>query len=163
MLWATFRRHPWLAPAMSLTRPQPIAAGLVYTEWTLAALDGMGLDLAEMFDIHLTLFNYVRGTAINLEPEIDAEASSGLTVDEWMEAQQPTLRSIVDTERFPLFTRLIGLDYDLDLDALFERGAAQLLDGLEIRLARPADAGRSAAGGQEWRPPSGTGGETEQG
>jgi len=37
-LWAAFRRHPWLAPALSLTRPQAVAGGLAYTEWVLAAL-----------------------------------------------------------------------------------------------------------------------------
>jgi AcrR family transcriptional regulator len=31
-LWAMFQRHPWLAPALSVTRPQPIASGLACAE-----------------------------------------------------------------------------------------------------------------------------------
>jgi Bacterial regulatory proteins, tetR family len=27
-LWVTFRRHPWLAPTLSVTRPQPIPSGI---------------------------------------------------------------------------------------------------------------------------------------
>jgi AcrR family transcriptional regulator len=75
-LWAMFHRHPWLAPALSVTRPQPIARGLTCTEWVLNALDGRGLDLSTMLTIHITLVNYVRGTAVNLELEADAEAAS---------------------------------------------------------------------------------------
>ena len=41
-----FREHPWLAPAMSLTRPQPLPSGLPLTEWMLTALDGLGLTSA---------------------------------------------------------------------------------------------------------------------
>jgi len=59
-LWAAFRRHPWLAPALSLTRPQAVAGGLAYTEWVLAALAEAGLATAVAFDVHLTLFTFVR-------------------------------------------------------------------------------------------------------
>lgn len=138
-LWAAFRRHPWLAPALSLTRPQPIPAGMAYTEWVLAALDDCGLDLPAMFDMHLTLFNYVRGTAVNLEPEADAEAASGMSNVEWMNTQQPTLRSIVAEGRLPLFEQLLSKDYEFDIDALFEHGLQYLLDGLAVALDRPSD------------------------
>ena len=129
-LWTVFRRHPWLAPALSLTRPQPIPAGLRYTEWVLGVLDGLGLDVATQFETHLILFNYVRGTAVNLEPEADAEAASGLSADAWTDRQLPALRAILAGGSFPRFGRLLDVDYDLDLDALFARGSAQLLDGL---------------------------------
>ena len=68
-LWAAFRRHPWLAPALSLTRPQAVAGGLAYTEWVLAALADAGLTTTVAFDVHLTLFTFVRGVAVNLESE----------------------------------------------------------------------------------------------
>ena len=60
-LWAAFRRHPWLAPALSLTRPQAIAGGFEYTEWVLAALADAGLTTTVAFEAHLTLFTFVRG------------------------------------------------------------------------------------------------------
>lgn len=136
-LWTAFRRHPWLAPALSLTRPQPIAGGMAYTEWVLTALDGLGLDLPAMFDVHLTVFNYARGTAVNLEPEAAAQAVTGLDNEQWMETQEAALRSIVGTGDFPHFERILSMDFDLDLDVMFERGLGYLLDGLRVALDTP--------------------------
>jgi AcrR family transcriptional regulator len=129
-LWAMFRRHPWLAPALSMTRPQPIARGLACAEWVLAALDGRGLDPSMMLTIHITLVNYVRGIAVNLELEADAEAASGLDSEEWMDNQGLAMRSIVAAGRFPVFERVTAADYDFNLDHLFEFGLQRLLDGL---------------------------------
>jgi AcrR family transcriptional regulator len=135
-LWAAFRRHPWLAPALSLTRPQAIAGGLAYTEWVLAALADVGLTRTVAFDVHLTLFTFVRGVAVNLESEAAAAADSGLTSEEWVSAHEPRLRAITGDGRYPHFERLIEQDYDLELDGLFERGLRYLLDGLAADLGR---------------------------
>jgi AcrR family transcriptional regulator len=129
-LWAMFHRHPWLAPALSVTRPQPIARGLACTEWVLSALDGRGLDPSTMLTIHITLFSYVRGTAMNLEFEADAEATSGLDREEWLTAQGSALRSAIEGGRAPVFERVIATDYDFSLERLFEFGLQRLLDGL---------------------------------
>src|ERR1700688_4010713 len=129
-LWAMFQRHPWLAPALSVTRPQPIARGLACAEWVLSALDGQGLDPSTMLTIHITLVNYVRGTAVNLELEADTEAASGLNSEEWLDTQGPALQSIVEAGRFPVFERLTATDYDFNLENLFEFGLQRLLDGL---------------------------------
>jgi AcrR family transcriptional regulator len=129
-LWAMFQRHPWLAPALSVTRPQPIARGLACAEWVLSALDGRGLDSSTMLTIHITLVNYVRGTAVNLELEADAEAASGLNSEEWLDTQGPALRAIVGAGRFPVFERVTATDYDFNLEDLFEFGLQRLLDGL---------------------------------
>jgi AcrR family transcriptional regulator len=137
MLWSMFRRHPWLAPAMSVTRPQPVPAAVPYTEWVLNALDGQGLSLAVMLTTHITLFNYVRGTAMNLELEAEAEAASGLTSEEWMDSQESAMRSILGTGRFPLLRQLTAMGYDFDLDELFEFGLQRLLDGLTAMLRTP--------------------------
>ncbi len=135
-LWAAFRRHPWLAGALSLTRPQVIPGGLAYTEWMLAALEDAGLTGADAFDVHLTLFTFVRGVAVNLESEAAAQAASGLTGDEWVATQEQQLRALVAGGRYPRFERLAGQGYDLDLDRLFERGLRCLLDGLAADVAR---------------------------
>jgi DNA-binding transcriptional regulator YhcF (GntR family)/AcrR family transcriptional regulator len=129
-LWAAFRRHPWLAPALSVTRPQPIPSGLAGAEWMLAALDGIGLDPATMLTAYLTLVSYVRGTAMNLELEAEAEAATGLDHEEWMQAHEPALRSVSAAGQFPVFERITAGDYDFSLDALFEFGLQRLLDGL---------------------------------
>ena len=96
----------------------------------LSALDGRGLDPSTMLTIHITLVNYVRGTAVNLELEADAEAASGLNSEEWLDTQGPAMRSIVEAGRFPVFERLTATDYDFNLENLFEFGLQRLLDGL---------------------------------
>jgi DNA-binding transcriptional regulator YhcF (GntR family) len=127
--WATYRRHPWLAPAMSLTRPQVVPSALAHTEWVLDALDG--LDLNTAFTIHVMLFSYVRGMAVNLESEAQAEAESGMTADEWMDANAQTMTSLAADGSFPNVARIAAAGFDLDLDALFELGLRSLLDGLQ--------------------------------
>ncbi|WP_404962267.1 TetR/AcrR family transcriptional regulator C-terminal domain-containing protein [Streptomyces sp. 147326] len=133
-VWNVFRRHPWLAPALSVTRPQMVVSALPYSEWILATLHAHGLDLQSAFTAHLMLFNYARGIAVNLETEREAEAHSGLDSEEWMDTQEPALLAILRTGRFPALSRLAAAGYDFDLDALFEFGLQRLLDGLSPLL-----------------------------
>jgi AcrR family transcriptional regulator len=134
MLWAMFRRHPWLAPAMSVTRPQPLANAIPFTEWVLAALAGCRLDPQTIFTSYLSLINYIRGTAINVELEAEAEAQSGLDSEEWMDAQGPALQEIILGGRFPQLARLTESGYDFNLDDLFEFGLQRLLDGISVLI-----------------------------
>ncbi len=143
-LWALFQRHSWLAPALSVSRPQAIPAGMACTEWVLAALDGYGLDLPTMLNTHITLFNYVRGTAVNLELEAEAEAVSGMNSEEWMDTQQSTLQSIVVAGQFPVLKRLIATEYDFDPDALFEFGLQRVLDGFAVLIGDGPGEGASS-------------------
>jgi AcrR family transcriptional regulator len=135
MQWQGFRRHPWLAPALSITRPQLIPNGMRHTEWALRALDGLGLTIQEMMHVHITLFSHVRGLALNLEAEAQAEQDSGLTSDEWMQTQEHGFRVIAGTGDFPLLNQLVNSEMELDLNQLFEFGLGRLLDGLERYLA----------------------------
>jgi len=129
-LWATFRRHPWLAPAMSLTRPQVLPNALRYSEWVLTGLHQLGLDPVTTFTAHLTVFAFARGTAMNLELEATAEAAMGQSSDEWMAQAEPHMQALVDTGAFPAFERALSSGFDLDLDQLFEFGLLRLLDGI---------------------------------
>jgi AcrR family transcriptional regulator len=130
-LWAMFRAHPWLASALSLTRPQVLPAALPYTEWLLTALDGHGLDLSTTFTTYLTLINYVRGTAVNLEAEAEAEAATGLSSEEWLQSQETQFWSALPPGGYPTFRRLISEEYDFSLDEIFEFGLQRILDGLD--------------------------------
>jgi AcrR family transcriptional regulator len=137
-LWATFRRHPWLAAAVSFTRPQPTAAGMAYSDRVLTALDELGLDPVTAFDTHLIIFDHVRGAATSLEPEREAEAETGLSGDEWMDTQLPELKATMATREMPVLTRIMDVlmteGYEQDLDALFATWLTWLLDGIGRRL-----------------------------
>ncbi|WP_329316771.1 MULTISPECIES: TetR/AcrR family transcriptional regulator C-terminal domain-containing protein [unclassified Streptomyces] len=138
-LWALYRRHPWLAQLGSLTRPLLVPNLMVHGEWVLTALDGHGLDPATLFDIHVLLYSHVQGLAVHLEWEAHAEATTGQSEDEWMANRAPALRKLVESGRFPAFTKTVGSfedGYDLRLDALFELGLKALLDGLTPVIER---------------------------
>ncbi|PWW64211.1 TetR/AcrR family transcriptional regulator C-terminal domain-containing protein [Actinokineospora spheciospongiae] len=133
--WAVYRRHPWLAHALSLTRPQLLPNAVAHSEWMLRSLDGLGLAPAVAFQVYVTVFNHVRGTAVNLEWEREAESASGLTDEQWMDTQSTALRAVLATGRFPAFARTVAGGVDLELDELFDFGLQRLLDGIGGHLA----------------------------
>jgi DNA-binding transcriptional regulator YhcF (GntR family) len=138
LMWTVFRRHPWAAELLSLTRPQLLPNLLDYTEWTLGPLTALGLDTDTVLCFHLTLFGHVRSTAMNLHAENQAEQDTGLTADEWIETQEPELRSLLRSGRYPAFEFITSQEFDLDLDRLFEFGMRRLLDGFEVLLRQRA-------------------------
>ncbi len=137
--WAGYKRHPWLPPVISLTRPQVLPNGIKHTEWSLRAVDGLGLDANTRLHLAVTLFGFVRGTAANLEPEAEAAQDTGLDNEQWMDSQEAAMAALVKTGPFPHLSRVMGESVELDLDTLFEFGLQRLLDGLEdlIRFSRP--------------------------
>ncbi|MBL7258649.1 TetR/AcrR family transcriptional regulator C-terminal domain-containing protein [Paractinoplanes lichenicola] len=133
--WSMYRRHPWLAQAVSFTRPLLAPHAMAHTEWTLRALDGHGLHINVQFRAAVTVANYVRGTAVNLEEEAQAEQESGIDERQWMQAQQQRMAAVLATGRFPQMARFITAeDRSFDLDSLFDFGLQRLLDGLETTL-----------------------------
>jgi AcrR family transcriptional regulator len=134
-LWQIFRRHPWLAPAYSLTRPLVVPSGLAYTEHVLATLLDSGLKPATAFSMHLILFNFVRGFATSLEMEATAQANTGVTADEWMDVQKPALLALLADQDLPAFQAVLDsfepAGYDMDLDELFGAALDYLLDGFD--------------------------------
>ncbi|GLW52242.1 TetR/AcrR family transcriptional regulator [Kitasatospora phosalacinea] len=136
LLWELFRAHPWLASALSVTRPQPVANALPFGEWVLSALAAEGLGVEDVFTAYLTLFNYVRGTALNLEMEATAEAATGQDFEEWMDQREEVFMELVAAH--PTFLRLTLEGYDFDLDRLFEFGLQRLLDGLAVLIGQVA-------------------------
>ncbi|MGY0062609.1 GntR family transcriptional regulator [Streptomyces sp. LZ34] len=134
-LWALYREHPWLAQTGPLTRPLLLPNLMVHAEWVLDTLDGHGLDPKTVLDLHVLLYSYIQGIAVNLEQEAQAEAATGLSEDEWMDRQAQAFQAITTSPRYPAFTRLTAAlpdGYDLRLDELFEFGLGPLLDGIAV-------------------------------
>ncbi len=132
-LWDLYREHPWLAQLGSLTRPLLVPNLVGHGEWMLRALDRHGLDPTTLFDIHLLVYSHVQGLAVHVEWEAHAETATGQSEDQWMDSRAPALTELVDSGRFPTFTKVVGSfenGYDLRLDTLFAAGLTALLDGL---------------------------------
>ncbi|MEU8228787.1 TetR/AcrR family transcriptional regulator C-terminal domain-containing protein [Actinoplanes sp. NPDC048967] len=129
--WSMYRRHPWLAQAVSFTRPLLAPRAMAHTEWTMRALDGHGLAPDVLFLAAVTVANYIRGTAVNIEEEAQAEQETGLTDAQWLDTQQHRLGDILGSGRYPLMHRAVtDPALEFDVDRLMEFGLQRLLDGL---------------------------------
>jgi hypothetical protein len=122
---------------MSFVRPPLAPHAMAHTEWTMRALDGLGLPVQTVFVAAVTLANFVRGTAVNFEPEAEAEQDTGLTDDQWMQTQEAEFERVLRSGRFPVMTRAVTAPgFEFDLDAVFEFGLQRMLDGLACLLDR---------------------------
>jgi AcrR family transcriptional regulator len=128
--WAGYRRHPWLAQLLSMTRPQLAPNGMRHTEAVLEALSELRWDAATTLYTGITFLAFVRGMAVGIEAEQQAEQDSGLSSDDWMRQEEHTFAAVMP--RFPTLARLTqDVDVNVTVDALFERGLSLMLDGLE--------------------------------
>lgn len=146
-LWTLIRRHPWLAHTLMVTRPMTLPNVIAFVDWIFRALETSGADAKTRLELHVTVYAWVRGVAVDLESERRAEAESGLDEAQWHAAQEPRFAELARSPRYPSFARILTEledGYDLSLDALFEDGLRALLDGIEMKLApaRRAPRGR---------------------
>ncbi|HEX6354079.1 TetR/AcrR family transcriptional regulator C-terminal domain-containing protein [Actinophytocola sp.] len=146
--WALCRRHPWLPRAVSFTRPLLVPNMMAHTEWTLRALDGLGLPMAIQVREALTLHGLVVTAALSLADEIEAEQETGMPLDQWWLTQRRQADELLASDRFPLLAT-IPADAVSDLDGLFEYSLARHLDGF---AALVADASRHDGGLRLARP-----------
>ncbi|CAM3630975.1 TetR/AcrR family transcriptional regulator C-terminal domain-containing protein [Kibdelosporangium persicum] len=135
LLWTVCRRHPWVAEAMSMTRPRVSPNLIMYTEWTLTVLRRFGLSMSDMMYTHLSIFGHVRGLALTLQDETRARQDTGVTHEEWMTTEEDALERLLRTGRYPTMAEVIREDFDYDLDKVFDHGLRLLLDGVERQLA----------------------------
>jgi AcrR family transcriptional regulator len=146
--WRAYHRHPWVAHYVSMTRPQLIPRAMAHTERAMSVLKAAGLDVNDRLHAAVMLANYVRGTAVSLEPEALAEQDTGMTNDEWMNTQNDVMAKIIASGQFPAFAEMAtDGEVQLTLDSLFEFGLARLLDGLAVLIEqRTGRTGRLAGG-----------------
>jgi DNA-binding transcriptional regulator YhcF (GntR family) len=135
--WELCRRHLWLPRAVSFTRPALVPAMMAHTEWTLRALDGLGLPMATRTREALTLHGLVITVALSLAAEVESEQETGVTLDGWRLAQRRRADQLLDSGRFPLLAT-IPAETASDLNGLFEYGLARHLDGFAALIEDPA-------------------------
>ena len=132
--WDLYRTHLWLAGVMSMTRPMLMPEAMAHSEWILRALHGFGLSAEELTREALTLPAFVRGAALTMAAEAEAERETGLTNLQWWLAIDHEVQKQLGSGRFPHLAAVPDGIVD-DLDGLFEHGLARHLDGLAARLA----------------------------
>ncbi|GAA2677567.1 GntR family transcriptional regulator [Streptomyces lunalinharesii] len=129
--WALYRRHPWLAQYLSISRPQPMPRAMAVIEWTMAEVTGM--DPVTLLYMAVTLLNHVRATAAGFEDDLEAEQHTGMDRGQWMAAMEPAYEHILESGRYPMYAGIEGAEGDaVTLDTLFDFGLARLLDGMGL-------------------------------
>jgi hypothetical protein len=89
-----------------------------------------------MMQLYACLFVFIRGLAINLEPESLAEQDTGVTAEEWMDQQESEFEKVTADGSLPLMSRMVQQEHiDMELDTLFELGLGRVLDGIAAYLA----------------------------
>ncbi|MBK1784880.1 TetR/AcrR family transcriptional regulator C-terminal domain-containing protein [Prauserella cavernicola] len=132
--WSLCWRHPWLPRAVSFTRPSFAPNLVAHTEWTLRALDELGLSKTTRMQEALTLHSLVITAALSMADEVEAEQESGLTQDRWLMAQRARADELFASGRYPLLAEMRE-EAASDLDGLFEYGLARHLDGFAVLVA----------------------------
>jgi AcrR family transcriptional regulator len=138
-LRAMIQRHPWMVvEGAGRTSLGPNTATVF--EAVLGGLDGLGLDIDDMLTMVETVDAFTRGRALEEVADDEAVRRSGLDNDAWMRQQEPYVRSLVDSGRYPLLSRVI-LDARSPhapdrMETAFWRGLELVLDGLTSMLPR---------------------------
>lgn len=136
-LWTLYRAHAWLARTASVTRPAPGPAQMAISEWLLCALSNLGLPRQTTLYLHVSLFNFVHGSAASLETEIRETANTGSDQTRWMARQDAQTRAVITPDDFPHSAALfLTDDLEFDLNGLFETGLGLLLDGFAVVIGR---------------------------
>jgi AcrR family transcriptional regulator len=142
---ALFEAHPWAA-TISTSRP-PLGPGLMGKyEHELSALANAGLDDVET-DAALTfVLDFVRSSALAAHDARAARQDTGMTDDEWWEANAPLLARIVDADAYPTAARVgaaAGAAHGgaYSPDHAWEFGLERVLDGLGALIERRGRAG----------------------
>jgi AcrR family transcriptional regulator len=137
LLRATALRHPWL-PSLISTRTNQGPNSLWWLELSLSVFDGMDLAADEMLAALGTLTAFVVGHVFSELGDQEAVRRSGLTHEQWMEQQGEYGPTIMNSGRYPRFTRVMieaRLPHAADRqDRVFAAGLVRVLDGLAAHL-----------------------------
>jgi AcrR family transcriptional regulator len=139
---AALLRHPWAIDFLGHGPPAgPNDAR--NADRMIAALDGLGLDLATVMYVLMTVGTYVLGAALREVQEIRwhsaaTEATAGLTEAEVAAFVGDLNEKIRQSGRYPHLVRLFDEDFDPDApqtrDERFEFGLDCVLDGIAARI-----------------------------
>jgi AcrR family transcriptional regulator len=130
------RRHPW-AIGFILARPNLGPNALHSIEHSMAAVDGLGLDIDRMLDIVATVSAFAIGFVQAELAEEEARRRTGLTDEQWRARMTPYVRQLIASGRYPYFERIVIEAEDFpDIDTTFERRLSYVLDGLAANLER---------------------------
>jgi len=135
LAWNEYLRHPWLL-AIDTSRP-PLGPNVSDRwEWSLRAIEGLGLSDLDMDQVITLVTGFVAAPA---RAYVDAERlyrTSTESDEEWWARNAPVLEQIMDPARYPVSGRVGSAASEefgaaADPERAFEFGLARVIDGIE--------------------------------
>jgi AcrR family transcriptional regulator len=147
--WILYQRHPWMLEFIG-SRPVLGPHTSVKYETELRPLDGIGLTDVEMDSVLTLVLTHVAGTAKMQAGLTAASDESGMTDAQWWEVAGPLLGRFLDTDKFPVSTRVgaaAGIAYNAATDPIhaLRFGLDRILDGVNDLVERRRDDRRPGA------------------
>ncbi|MEP7001039.1 MAG: TetR/AcrR family transcriptional regulator C-terminal domain-containing protein [bacterium] len=137
--WQIFRKHPWLARVVHISRPSAMPNAMGYVNWVMRALDATSLDGVDKLRLHVLLHAFIQGMAVNLEAETQAIADTGIGEEDYMRSQAARYDAVAAAGQFLFFAKMmrdLPEEFRIDIDELFERGLTAMLDGFAVTIRR---------------------------
>ncbi len=132
--WELFFEHPWLLQ-VNQSRPLLGPNALAGMEFALQGLDGLGLSGRDKISIILAVDHVVTGTARTYVLQNQVIADTGISDEEFWEAQAPILESVMETGNYPELAQLEDDSFNIDATEAMEVALRAVLDGLESFIA----------------------------
>ncbi|MGH3439160.1 MAG: TetR/AcrR family transcriptional regulator [Sciscionella sp.] len=139
-------RHPWLMTAAAAA-PAMGPNTLRGMEQMMSVVDGLGLDIDEMFEIVTTVMTFATGFAQNELAQARAMLRSGMDKQQYQFRGAAYIRSLIGSGDYP-YLRQIVVDAaipHLDDDAVFERALGRIITGIAAGID-PTDLSSANAG-----------------
>ncbi len=145
LAWNEYLRHPWLL-SIDTSRP-PLGPNVSDRwEWSLRAIEGLGLGDLDMDQVITLVVGFVSGPA---RAYVDAQRLHRTVTEsdeEWWARNAPILEQIMDPGRYPISGRVgqaAGEAYGAaaDPERSFHFGLARVIDGIEAYVAKARSAG----------------------
>lgn len=132
-LWSLYTEHTWL-PWVDQSRPVLGPNAMASLELALAALDDAGLTDQERIAVISMIDAFVQGLARMVNAPVLAERRTGVTDQEFWQAQAPVMESAMRSGAYPHMQGMAEDAFAQPPDEFFEFGLTWLLDGLEVQV-----------------------------
>jgi AcrR family transcriptional regulator len=134
-IWRLYLRHPWL-PFVDQSRPLLGPNSLDGFEVALHGLDDTGLTSQQKVNAIGVIEAFVSSAARMHNNAVTAEQRTGLTTEEFWQAQGPVIEKAMSTGRYPLIATLDEDAFASTGEEFFEFGLRCMLDGLQALIER---------------------------
>jgi AcrR family transcriptional regulator len=129
-IWRLYLRHPWL-PFVDQSRPLLGPNSLDAFELAVRSINDSGLTDRQKVDAISIVEAFVSSVARLHNSAVMAEQRTGLSTEEFWQAQSPVLEKAMSTGRYPLIASLDADAFASSPEEFFEFGLQCLLAGIE--------------------------------